>query len=388
MVDINKSSYGFEPDPENNQILFGMKALNGVGAPIIEKIITNRPYYNFKDFMRRCSLNKTAMISLIKSGAFDSLNRAAAADLGLEPRILTMIQYLMVVSEPKTKLNLQNVNGLIERGLFPTELDLQKRIFKFNKLCKKNKVQEYYQLSSILMQFIETEFPVLIDTIKVVYDKYYLPQTVWDKVYKQEMDKVRTWLKDNQEEVLNEYNKILFLELWDKYAKGTISSWEMETLCFYYHDHELKNVNTQKYGVTDFFNLSNEPVVDYFFKRNGRQIPIYKLYRIMGTVISKNDTRHSISLLTTSGVVNVKFTKDFYAMYGRQISEPQPDGTKKIRERGWFVRGTKLMITGFRRDDTFNAKRYANTPGHTLYKITDVIGQNIEITSKRYGQSE
>ena len=41
-----------------------------------------------------------------------------------------------------------------------------------------------------------------------------------------------------------------------------------------------------------------------------------------------------------------------------------------------------------RRDDTFNAKRYQSTPGHTLYKITDVVGQNIEITSKRYGQDE
>ena len=112
------------------------------------------------------------------------------------------------------------------------------------------------------------------------------------------------------------------------------------------------------------------------------------MYRIAGTVISKNDTRHSISLLTTTGVVNVKFSKEFYAMYGRQISEPQPDGTKKIKEKGWFVRGTKLMITGTRRDDTFTAKRYANTPGHTLYKITNVIGQNIEITSKRYGQND
>ena len=46
------------------------------------------------------------------------------------------------------------------------------------------------------------------------------------------------------------------------------------------------------------------------------------------------------------------------------------------------------MVTGFRRDDMFVAKRYNSTPGHTLYKITDVHGQNIEITSKRYGQTD
>jgi DNA polymerase-3 subunit alpha len=338
--------------------------------------------------MRRCPLNKTAMISLIKAGAFDTLAKVAAAELNIEPRVLVMIQYLMVASEPKSKLNLQNVNGLIEKGLFPPELDLQKKAYKFNKFCKKAKAQDFYQISEIMMEFLEKYYPNLVDSVQVFYDKYYLKQDAWDRVYKKEMDKVRTWLQEHQTETLNKYNEILFLELWDKYAKGSVSAWEMEALCFYYHEHELAHINKNKYGIIDFDSLSPVSDIDYFFKRNGKQIPIYKLYRIAGTVISKNDTRHSISLLTTNGVVNVKFTKDFYALYGRQISEPQADGTKKIKEKGWFVRGTKLMITGFRRDDTFVAKRYANTPGHTLYKITDIVGPDIIITSKRYGQDE
>ena len=61
-----------------------------------------------------------------------------------------------------------------------------------------------------------------------------------------------------------------------------------------------------------------------------------------------------------------------YAMYKRQISEPQSDGTKKVVEKGWFTRGTLLVINGFRRDDMFVAKKYANTQGHTIYKITDI----------------
>lgn len=365
-----------------------MKALTGVGAPIIEKIISNRPYYSFKDFMRKCPLTKTAMISLIKAGAFDELNARAAAELGTPARYFTMIQYLSIASEPKTKLNLQNVNGLIERGLFPPELDFEKKIFKFNKFCKKDKVEEYYRISEIMYGFLEREAPNLLDIVQVSHGQYFIKQTTWDKIYKGKMDKVRSYLQQNQQEMLDLYNKQLFMECWDKYAKGTISAWEMEALCFYYNDHELINVNNQKYGIIDFNSLSSEPNVDYFFKRNGKQIPIFKLYRIAGTVISKNDIRHSISLLTTTGVINVKFTKEFYALYGRQISEPQPDGTKKIKEKGWFVRGTKLMVTGFRREDTFVAKRYQSTPGHTLYKITDVIGQNIEITSKRYGQTD
>ena len=35
----------------------------------------------------------------------------------------------------------------------------------------------------------------------------------------------------------------IFLEDWNKNANGSISSWEMKTLCFYQHPHELINVN-------------------------------------------------------------------------------------------------------------------------------------------------
>ena len=191
-----------------------------------------------------------------------------------------------------------------------------------------------------------------------------------------------------QNEMLKAYNTLLFKEQWDKYAQGNISSWEMEALCFYYHDHELKNIDTQKYGIKNFFNLPSEPEVDYFFKRNGKQIPIYKLCRVAGTVIGKNDTRHSVTLLTVDGVVNVKFTRDYYAMFNRQLSEKDVEtGVKKVKEKGWFTRGTKLLVTGYRRDDTFVSKKYKNTGGHQLYLITEVENRNINITSERYGSN-
>ena len=176
-----------------------------------------------------------------------------------------------------------------------------------------------------------------------------------DKTYQLVMDDAREWIKEHQAEILEKYNEVLFKECWDKYATGNVSSYEMESLCFYYHDHELKDVNLDKYGIVDFFSLSSEPDVDYYFKRNGHDIPIYKIRKVIGTVIGKNDARSSISLLTTSGVITVKFTKEYFAMYNRQMSEKQEDGTKKVVEKGWFTRGTKLMVAGFRRDDTFVA---------------------------------
>ncbi len=389
LVDINKSSYSFIPDTENNQILFGMKALSNVGGPIIEQIIAGRPYTSFKDFLNRCPLNKSAMISLIKAGAFDNLELEWAKELNTESRYLIMTYYLSIASEPKKRLTLQNFNGLINYGLIPDELDFQKRTFLFNKYLKANrKVGKYYTFDDVSLEFYTKYFDM--EQLEVINGITCILQTKWDKIYQNVMDKARDYIKVNQQEMLKQLNAKLFLELWDKYAQGSISAWEMEALCFYYHEHELKNLNTEKYGIIDFKNLPTEPIVDYFFKRNGKQIPIYKTFKIVGTVISKNDNKATVTLLTTTGVVTVKFTKDYYAMFGRQISEKQEDGTKKVVEKGWMNRGTKLLVTGFRRDDQFVAKRYANTPGHILYKIINIYndGKDIELIHERYGQDD
>lgn len=382
LVDINKSSFGFEPDLKNNQILFGMKGLSRVNGDTIDAIIAGRPYKSFKDFLKRCPLNKTIMISLIKAGAFDNLEIDAARKLGIEPRMLIMTYYISIASEPKKKLNLQNVNGLIQKGILPDSLDFEKRVFNFNKYLKAyQKSGEYFIFNQTCEEFYNKYFNP--DVLEVVNGVTGIKQKEWDKIYKREMETIKEWLASNQTSALERYNYILFKECWDKYATGNISSWEMESLCFYYHDHELAQVDTTKYGVSDFFNLPKTPEVDYYFKRGGAQIPIFKTSKIIGTVLSKNDTRHSIDLLTTTGVVNVKFTKDHYAMYNRQLSEVGEDGTKHVVESGWFKRGVKLMLTGFRRDDQFVVKTYSHTPTHSIYKITEVNGSEIEIEHER-----
>jgi len=388
LVDINKSSYSFEPDADNNVILFGMKALSNVGGPIIDQIIANRPYIGIADFMARCPLNKSAMFSLIKAGAFDKLEEKWAKELGVEPRQLVMTYYISKVCEAKKRITLQNFNGLIQHDLIPEELDLQKRVFNFTKYLKANKkVGKYFVFDNICEEFYSKYFDM--DLLEVINGLTCIEQTKWEKIYKSTMDKARDWIKENQSEILEKFNTILFKEMWDKYAGKSISAYEMESLCFYYHEHELKNVKMNKYGIVDFNDLSPEPAIDYFFKRNGRDLPIYKISKIIGTVIGKNDTRSSVTLLTTTGVVNVKFTKEYFAMYNRQLSEKQPDGTKKVVEKGWFTRGVKLLVAGYRRDDTFVAKTYKNNGFHQIYKIVNVTNNGeLELVHDRQGMSD
>ena len=385
LIDINKSASSFKPDAENNQILFGMKALGGINTETIDKIISGRPYAGIADFMAKCPLNKTAMISLIKSGAFDKTTEAWGKELGVEPRKVVMTYYLSKTSEPKKRLTLQNFNGLIQHNLIPEDLDFQRRVFNFNKYLKANqKVGKYYVFNDICNNFYEQYFD--IDKLEVINGCTCILQTAWDKIYQVEMDAARNWLKEHQEEMLKKYNQMLFEEEWNKYAQGSISAWEMEALCFYYHEHELAHVDTKKYGLVSFFDLSSNPEIDSVFKRNGKEIPIFKTYKIIGTVINKNDTRSSINILTTEGIVTVKFTKEYFSMFNRQLSERQEDGTKKVMEKGWFSRGTKVLVTGFRRDDTFIAKTYSKTPTHQLYKIIKVNDDGtLELIHERWG---
>lgn len=383
LVNINTSDYGYKPDIKNNRILYGLKALSNISADTVEKIKAGRPYIGIKDFMVRCPLTKTVMVNLIKAGAFDEIETT------FKDRRQIMAYYLSQVCEPKKRLTLQNFNGLIQHELVPKDLELQVRVYNFTKYLKANKkVGKYYTFDDICTQFYEKFLSEEVDKLEVINGITCILQDKWDKIYQKQMDVARDWLKDNQQEVLKKYNEMLFMETWNKYASGNTSHWEMEALCFYHGKHELEDINTYRYGVVNFDELSPEPEVDYFFKRAGREIPIFKLYKIIGTVIAKNDNKSSITLLTTNGVVNVKFTRDYYAMFKKQISQIQPDGTKKVMEKGWFTRGNMLMITGFRREDTFVGKTYKSTESHQLYKITAVVGDEIQVQHERWTSAD
>ena len=380
LVNINKSGYTFKPDVQNNRILYGLKPLSRINEEIYNKIIAGRPYLGIKDFMARCPLPGLSMVALIKAGAFDEVEEV------LPDRRSIMAYYLKIKSEPKTKLNLQNFSTLSKLGLFPKEMESTVRLFNFNKYIKGHKYQNYFALDDYCYDFLYKNYPDALDYVITPSEEfeggYLLDSKSWDKIYQKGMDVARDYIKENQQELLTKLNDILFLEKWNKYALGSLSKWEMDSLCFYYHKHELSDVNVIKYGIKNFFDLPKEPEVEYMYKG---KVPIYKLSTVIGTVIAKNDTKSSITLLSCQGVFTVKFTRDYYSMFKKQISVVDPEtGKKKVMEKGWFAKGTKIMVTGFRRDDMFIGKTYARTVGHQLYKINEIYGDGITLQHDRY----
>ena len=134
----------------------------------------------------------------------------------------------------------------------------------------------------------------------------------------------------------------------------------MEALCFYYHEHELAHINNQRYGFVDFNSLPEDPVVEKTFTRGGKDINIFKLSKICGTCIAKNKVKSTVKLLTTDGVVEVKFNKEYFSLYDRTIKATKADGKNYIAEESWFNKGNKIMVTGIRSDDQFIVKKYKN----------------------------
>lgn len=385
LPDINKSEITFSPDLENNQILYGLKGIARIGNQLIKDIILNRPYTSIENFLNKIKINKIQMTNLIKSGVFDSLYKEKS-------RVDIMGIYLDLITEKKKRITLQNMAALIKYNLIPEELQFEQKLFNFNKYLKSFKEDTYYRLDEIAMNFFENNFDtgVLKDMAITEQGRTGLiSQNLWDNTYKKEIEPVRKWMKENQQEILNNLNNILIEENKEKYAEGSVSKWEMGSLSFYYHEHELCNLKNAVYDIEDYFSLPEEPEIDKSFKgKDDNIINLFKIHRIAGTVIDKDKNKNIVTLLTTTGVVTVKVWKSQFSAWDKQISQKDIDGKKHVLEKSWFTRGNKLIISGIKRDDTFIPKKYKNSEWPLFEKIismddkgfiTESVSERIEV---------
>lgn len=355
--DINQSGFTFLPNVEQNSITYGLRGIAGVSTDIIKGIFANRPYHSLRDFILKNRLSKPQLVNLIKSGAFDNIEKC--------PREEIMRQYLDLICDKKQLVNLRNMQMLINYKIIPEDMKFYAQLFLFNKFLKANTSSAYYLLNNDALNFLETNF-----SLDYTSDGNKIVQKTWDKLYTKAMEPMRQYLKDNQAEVVQKLNNALTDELMNKYGKGNISHWEMESLSFYYHEHELAAVES---SYDNFFDLPEEPIIDKKFdSRDGKEITMFKLSHIVGAVIDKNKLKNTISLLTPQGVVSVKIYKNQYALFDKRISEVGSDGKKHVIEEGWFKRGTLLLIQGIRRGNDFIPKKYKSSPYPVIAKINGI----------------
>lgn len=374
--DINFSSYTFSPDVNNNVVRYGLSGITRIGEDLIKEIINKRPYTSLNDFLSKVKINKPQMINLIKAGAFDSFG----------DRVQIMHEYINAISDTKKRITLQNLNMLIDFGLIPDEFDLERRVFKFNKYLKKFKTGIYYSLDNIAFNFYNHNFDLdLLEVDESAESGFKIQQGKWDNIYQRYMNNIRPFVQKHSAELLTQVNNKLTEDLWNKYCTGPISQWEMDSVSYYSHEHELAHFNGEPYEVVNFGSIPENPVVDRVIPIKGKLVPILKLYRIAGTVLDRDKAKKTVTLLTTDGVVTVKIFGGVFANYDKQVSERGADGKKHVIRKSEFTRGNKIIVCGVRNGDNFMAKKYSKTPFHLIETIECV---NSDGTIKTFNRND
>ena len=364
--DINQSGYTFSPDVNRSTIRYGLSGIARIGEDLIKSIIANRPYTSINDFISKVKVTKPQVINLIKAGAFDSFG----------DRIELMHQYVESISGAKKRITLQNMKMLIDFGLIPDEFDLVRRTYNFNKYIKKLKEDSiYYGMDNIAFNFYEKNFDVdKLEASETSESGMKIKQLTWDNIYQRQMDLIRPYIKKHHDELLKAVNDRLTSDVWNKYCLGNISKWEMEAISCYIHDHELIEVDHDRYGWDHFDDLPVDPQIERYIPIKGKMIPILRLNRIAGTVLDRDKSKKTVTLLTTDGVVTVKIYGGVFAQYDKQISEKGADGHKHVLRKSEFSRGNKIVVTGVRDgDNEFRAKKYSKTPFHLIETISEII---------------
>ena len=374
--DINESKLTFSPDVENSEIRYGLTGITRVGADVVNEIIKNRPYQNLEDLLNRVKMKKPQVINLIKAGALDCFG----------DRTEIMHEYIDLISGKKKRITLQNMRMLIDFGLIPDEYDMSRRVFNYNAYLRKflDDDKKTYLLNDVAFGFYEKNF----DMDKLKEDSraesgFSILKTSWKPIYDSYMAKVRPYVQSHNQDLLKAVNDRLESDMWNKYCKGSLSKWEMDSVSFYSHPHELAGADLSAYNCVDYFSLPEEPVIETEIMIKGKKIPLYKIVRIAGTVLDRDKNKHSVTLLTTSGVVTVKIFGTVFAHYDKQISERGDDGKKHVIEKSLFTRGTKIIVSGVRRGDVFIAKKYARTPYPLVEKIDEIYEDGTIRTSIR-----
>jgi len=404
LPDINHARFGFTPDAQNNQIIFGLKGLVGIGDDAVKQIIERRPYSSLTDFYQKNSDIKTAsLITLVKAGCFDSLEHVSRSQI--MQQLLTLIAQDKV--EAKTSLDFKNFSAITSlMGFVPAKYQFACRVHSFRSYIFKpaflhsNKPKSY-RLDQTAQIFFENELTKFFsegqdydydgDMLIVYHAKF-------EKQYKRIIEELSAWIKNPVTlERFNYQKRLEFAaDLETKYCSGNLPKWEMDSLSFYYTDHELSDINRYMYNISFFSALPETPVVIGTDNRVDRKTgntfswDRYQLYRIAGTVLDRDNNKHTITLLTTDGVVTVKLYAGAYAHYNKQVFELSQDGTKTVLEKSWFTRGNKLLITGIRRGDNFIPKKYADSIfNHTICLIDQVNADgSLNLSLERMGNED
>ena len=391
---INESNLDFTPIESSNSILFGLSGISGINKDIANQIIANRPYSSFNQFYQLNSysgslVTESKFVQLIKAGCFDEF----------EPdRTKVMKEYITLSNTPKESLGLNNIPEILRMGCnIPSALIGP---YKFKKyVCSSKflygphpnfKSKKLYRLDSRGEAYFRKKY---MDSLQEDVDYFFSDDTLLvvdkslDKILKPVLDSLKEYI--NTDEFKQKFYTNCVKQKYDQLCPNKDTNhWSFEACSFYSHDHELAHIDTTRYNIIPFDQLPSTPQFE-IMRRGSREWRRYEIVQIAGTILSRDDNKHILSLLDMSNnVVQCKFNAEAFSFYKRQISAEDENGNSVVMDMNWLRRGQPLILTGYKVSDTeFRVKSYKSSIyQHKVKKITQVYPNgDIDIQVYRYG---
>lgn len=395
--DINLSDFEFTPEAKDNEILYGLAAVSGINSAIAQQIINNRPYASFKDFYQKNSQPDT----LVTPSKFRQLIKGGCFDCFCPDRVKVMKYYVMCSTPRITAVTAANLPAIKASGVhIPKEIIAPYNFYKYVVSKQflygahpKFKSKKIYWLDDKAQKYFNANYKDALQE-GVDYwqedDRFVVVDKSLEKVSADSKNSLIKWM--NTPDFLKEYNTAVIKNKYMEFINGNESPehWSFQALSFYSGDHELAKLDLDRYNISHFADLPEEPVFDDK-TWGGRSWKQYEISAICGTLIARNDNNHILSLLTVDNeVVSVKLQQGVFAWYKQSISETV-DGEKSVLDPSWLDRGSLLIVAGYRRgQNDFVAKKYKSSIfNHQLQRIWRVNNDgSADIQNERYGAEE
>lgn len=375
---INYSKVGFTVDEKHNLIFYGLGVITSINQEISAQILSNRPYTSFQDFYNKNTytgslVTDSKIVQLIKAGCFNEFGT----------RTSIMKHFLYLSTPRKESLTLANLPEAISLGV-----DIPRKLlspYNFKKyVCDKPffygnhpnfKSKKLYWLDDKALKYFNKNCrDSLVEGSDwwEENDKIVVVDKSLDKLFKENTEQIKAFLA--QPEIVEQFNRAAMQKKYDKICPvKNESRWCFESVNYYADlEHELAPIDYAQYNLSAFRDLPTEPVFEEKSMR-GRTWKQYELTAICGTVIAKDDNRNMITLLTPEyDTVSIKLSREVYAHYKRQIAD-YSTGERVVLETPWIARGNLLIVSGYRRENDFVAKKYKNSIyKHQIQRIFEV----------------
>lgn len=183
---INKSRRDFTAMTKENEILFGLQAIKGLGDSVVTKVLENRPYTNINDFIERSGCSKSHIVQLIKAGAF-----------GTEHKRGMLLKYFDMIVPKKEYKNVKTIPSPKEDTLKRWGIDSSKFIDPDKKKNNAMILELYNQKRK--KQFEQEQEEKIRQEKQLYCDKYLQDEYLW------EFETLSMFLTDNPLKEVKDY---------------------------------------------------------------------------------------------------------------------------------------------------------------------------------------